>query len=79
MAANLPCVCSATPVFEEVAGGAAIMADPHNPREWADRLEELIGRPELAQKLRAAGLERAASFSRERTAHAFRAALAQER
>jgi alpha-1,3-rhamnosyl/mannosyltransferase len=78
MAAALPCVCSTTPVFDEVAGGAALMADPQDPGEWADRLEELIEQPALAQKLRAAGLERAASFSRERTAEAFRAALAQE-
>jgi alpha-1,3-rhamnosyl/mannosyltransferase len=78
MAAGLPCVCSAIPVFGEVAGGAALMADPHNPTEWADRIQELLDQPELAQKLRMAGLAQAASFSRERTAEAFRAALAQE-
>jgi glycosyltransferase involved in cell wall biosynthesis len=65
-------------VFDEVAGGAAIMADPHNPTEWADRVQELLDQPELARKLRTAGLAQAASFSRERTAEAFRAALAQE-
>jgi glycosyltransferase involved in cell wall biosynthesis len=78
MAAGLPCVCSAIPVFDEVAGGAAILADPRNPTEWADRIQELLDQPELAQNLRMAGLARAASFSRERTAEAFRAALAQE-
>jgi alpha-1,3-rhamnosyl/mannosyltransferase len=42
MDAGLPCVCSAIPVFLEVADGAALTADPANPLEWADRLEELI-------------------------------------
>ena len=78
MAAGLPCVCSAIPVFDEVAGGAALRADPNNPTEWADRLEELIRQPDLARRLTAAGLNQAASFSRERTARAFRVALAQE-
>ncbi len=78
MAAGLPCVCSAIPVFEEVAGGAALRADPYDPTEWADRVEELIGQPALAKRLRVAGLHRAAFFSRERTALAFRTALAQE-
>jgi alpha-1,3-rhamnosyl/mannosyltransferase len=77
MTAGLPCVCSAIPVFDEVAGGAALRADPNNPIEWADRLEKLIGQPDLAQKLRTAGLNQAASFSKERTARAFRVAVAQ--
>ena len=78
MAVGLPCVCSAIPVFDEVAGGAALRADPYDPTEWADRVEELIGQPGLAKRLRVAGLDRAAFFSRERTALAFRTALAQE-
>lgn len=76
MAAGLPCVCSEIAVFDEVSGGVALRADPRNPTEWADRVEELIGKPELALKLRAAGLERASFFSRERTALAFSKALA---
>lgn len=79
MAAGLPCVCSSIPVFDEVAGGASLRADPHNVPEWADRVEELINRPALAQSLRDAGLSRAAYFTRERTALAFRTALAQKR
>jgi glycosyltransferase involved in cell wall biosynthesis len=77
MAAGLPCVRSTIPVFDEVAGDAALRADPHSPDDWADRLEELIGRPELAEELRVAGRDRAAFFSRERTAQALRGALAQ--
>ena len=79
MAAGVPCCCSAIPVFEEVAGGAALTLDPARPDDWVDALGELLDRPELATKLRAAGLARAATYSRERTAEAFAQALSQQR
>ncbi len=78
MAAGLPCVCSGIPVFDEVSGGAALSADPRNPAEWADCVDELMAKPGLAAKLRADGLDRAAFFTRERTALAFRDALLQQ-
>jgi glycosyltransferase involved in cell wall biosynthesis len=64
-------------VFEEVAGGAAILLDPSRPDDWVDAIGELLDRPELAGKLREAGLARAATYSRKRTAEAFALALGQ--
>lgn len=79
MAAGIPCLCSDIPVFEEVAGGAAILLDPSRPDDWVDAIGELLDRPELATKLREAGLAQAATYSRQRTAEAFALALGQRR
>jgi glycosyltransferase involved in cell wall biosynthesis len=77
MAAGIPCFCSDIPVFEEVSGGAAILLDPSRPDDWVDAIGELLDRPELAGKLREAGLAQAATYSRQRTAEAFALALGQ--
>lgn len=77
MAAGVPCCCSAIPVFEEVAGDAALKLDPAKPNEWVDALGALLDDSELAEKLRQAGRARAATYSRQRTAEAFDLALDQ--
>jgi alpha-1,3-rhamnosyl/mannosyltransferase len=77
MAAGVPCLCSAIPVFKEVAGGAALMLDPKRLEDWAAALERLVNEPELAARLRASGLRRAADFTKERTAREFVLALDQ--
>ena len=77
MAAGVPCCCSAIPAFEEVAGDAAIKLDPGQPTRWVETLGALLDDPELADRMRRAGLARAATYSLERTAHAFALALDQ--
>ena len=77
MAAGVPCLCSSIPVFNEVAGDAAIRLDPAKPDEWVAALDELLADPGLAEKLTSAGLARAATYSPERTARAFAEALVQ--
>jgi glycosyltransferase involved in cell wall biosynthesis len=77
MAAGVPCLCSSIPVFREVAGDAALSLDPGRPEDWVDALDDLLDKPELAAKLREAGLARAAAYSREMTAEAFAVALSQ--
>jgi alpha-1,3-rhamnosyl/mannosyltransferase len=77
MAAGVPCCCSKIPVFEEVAGDAALALDPASPDEWVDGLERLLDSPTLADKLRADGLARAASYSLARTARALEEAIGQ--
>jgi glycosyltransferase involved in cell wall biosynthesis len=77
MAAGVPCLCSSIPVFNEVAGDAALRLDPAKPDEWVAALDGLLTDPVLAEKLASAGLARAASYSPERTARAFAEALAQ--
>ncbi len=77
MAAGVPCLCSAIPVFEEVAGEAALNLDPGEQDAWVTALDELLSNPILAERLRSAGLARAAGYSKENTARAFAAAQAQ--
>ena len=77
MAAGVPCLCSAIPVFAEVAGDAALMLDPSRPNDWVAALDHLLDNPALGEKLRSAGLARAATYSSERTGEAFARALAQ--
>lgn len=77
MAAGVPCLCSSIPVFNEVAGDAAMRLDPADPDKWVTALDQLLGNPALSEKMRSAGLARAAAYSRERTTRAFAEALAQ--
>ena len=77
MAAGVPCCCSAIPVFEEVAGDAALRLDPAQPEAWVDAIEQLLDDPTLADSLRAAGRTVAATYSLQRTAAAFARAVAQ--
>jgi glycosyltransferase involved in cell wall biosynthesis len=79
MAAGLPCCCSSIPALEEVAGDAALRLDPAQPHLWVEAIEGLLDSPKLADKLKRAGLARAATYSRERTGQAFARALAQRR
>ncbi len=77
MAAGVPCCCSAIPVFEEVAGDAALRLDPTKPDDWVAALDELLDSPTVADKLRRAGLARAATYDSQGTGRAFALALDQ--
>lgn len=68
MGAGAPVVLSDIPVLREVAGDAALYADPRRVESWADRLGELLADPALARDLGARGRARAASFTWARTA-----------
>ena len=77
MAAGVPCLCSSIPVFAEVAGDAALMLDPAESDQWVAALDDLLDHPALGERLRLAGLARAATYSSKRTGEAFVRALAQ--
>jgi glycosyltransferase involved in cell wall biosynthesis len=62
MAAGLPVVCSKGSALEEVAGGAATLVDPNDPRSIADGLESILDDPALAQEQRRRGLEQSRRF-----------------
>jgi glycosyltransferase involved in cell wall biosynthesis len=79
MAAGIPCCCSAIPVFQEVAGDAAVTLDPNEPDEWARALAGLLDDPAMSARLIRAGSAKAATYSRRRTAEAFARALEQAR
>ena len=67
MACGTPVVTSAGGATEEVAGGAAVLVDPFDPAAIAAGIAEAATR---APELRAAGLERARAFTRERVVEA---------
>ena len=75
MTAGAPVVTSTVSSLPEVAGDAALLADPRDVRSIRDALAAVLGDPDRAQALRTAGRERAAGFSWARTAAATRDVL----
>ena len=63
MAQGAPVVTSRGISTEEVAGGAAILVDPHEPTSIAEGLQRLLDDPQLAELHSAAGRARAAEMS----------------
>jgi glycosyltransferase involved in cell wall biosynthesis len=80
MARGVPGACADRASLPEVAGDAALLFDPSDPAAIRNALERLLGDAPLRERLRTAGLERAAQFSWERcaaeTAAAYERALA---
>jgi alpha-1,3-rhamnosyl/mannosyltransferase len=68
MSAGVPAVASDLPVLRELGGDAALYAPALDEETWAERVEELLSDGELAERLAAAGRERAARFTWERAA-----------
>ena len=68
MAAGTPVVASSATALPETCGDAALLVDPEDAQGFADALAGLVEDDELRARLRAAGAERAAGFSWERTA-----------
>jgi glycosyltransferase involved in cell wall biosynthesis len=60
MACGVPVVTSRGGATEEVAGGAAVLVDPHDVESIADGIRDAIARRD---KLRAAGLRRARDYT----------------
>jgi len=69
MSAGLPVITSRTSALPEVAGDAALFADPEETGEIRSAIERLLDDAELYGRLRDAGRERAAQFSWLKTAH----------
>ena len=68
MAVGLPVIASDLPVLREVGGDAARWVDPHDLDSRADAIRTVATRPDVAERLSAAGLAQAATFSWERVA-----------
>lgn len=68
MQCGAPVVTSTTSSLPEVAGDAALLVDPTDLRALTEALGAVLADDALAQRLRVAGLARAAAFSWERTA-----------
>lgn len=68
MAAGAPVVASATTAVGEVAGGAALTVDPLDEAAISEALRQVLEDGPGAERLRAAGLARAAGYSWRHTA-----------
>lgn len=68
MASGVPVLLTRTSSLPEVAGGAGIYVDAHDPQEMCSALQELVEDSSLGQRCRVLGLERAQDFSWQRCA-----------
>jgi glycosyltransferase involved in cell wall biosynthesis len=68
MTCGCPVIASRTGACPEISGDAAILADPRDPADFADKIRLILRDEGLSNDLRAKGLERAAFFTWEKTA-----------
>jgi len=66
MACGTPCVVNDIPIMHEVTAGHALIVDFHNREETAAMLRKIVLDQGLRDRLRVAGLRRAADFSFEK-------------
>jgi glycosyltransferase involved in cell wall biosynthesis len=70
MACGTPVVTSNVSALPEVAGDAALLVDPRDPRAIADAVHSVWSDRAERERLSRAGMERAASFTWEACARA---------
>jgi glycosyltransferase involved in cell wall biosynthesis len=68
MACGAPVLASRIPALVETAGSAALLFDPQDPGDLAQKIIALAGNENARRELSIAGQQRAAEFSWERTA-----------
>ena len=68
MRRGVPVACSDRSSLPEVAGDAALLFDPEDPRSIADAIERVLGDPAEAELMRAAGRAQAERFTWRATA-----------
>jgi glycosyltransferase involved in cell wall biosynthesis len=68
MACGCPVVAARAGAIPEIAGGAALLCDPHNPEDLAAALRHVLSDASLRCSLITRGLARAQEFSWERCA-----------
>ena len=67
MACGVPVICSDLPVLREIADGVAVFCDPSDPAAFARAMAQVLDAPNPARS-RQLGMERASSFTWERSA-----------
>ena len=72
MAQGTPVVTSRGTATEEVAGGAALLVDPRDPEHIAAGVRRVLEDDAEAERLRVAGLARAAQLTWTETAKRYR-------
>jgi alpha-1,3-rhamnosyl/mannosyltransferase len=68
MACGTPVIASRAASIPEVAGDAAMLVDPDDVPGWGRAIGRVLTDPGLSDRMRAAGVERAAGFTWARTA-----------
>jgi alpha-1,3-rhamnosyl/mannosyltransferase len=68
MACGTPVIASRAASMPEVAGDAGILLDPDDVPGWGRAIARMLTDSELSDRMRAAGVERAAAFTWARTA-----------
>jgi glycosyltransferase involved in cell wall biosynthesis len=68
MACGCPVVTTKTGCSREVAGDAALLADPRNPEEIAREISKVLSSPDLRSQMIEKGLSQASRFGWEKTA-----------
>ncbi len=63
MACGCPGIASNTSAIPEVCAEAVLYADPNDAQAWADRMDQIVSQLDLRERLRQAGIKRAASFT----------------
>ena len=71
MASGVPVVCSDIPVFREVYGDAVRFVDPERPVSIAEGVREVLTDDGLSARLALLGRERAKSYRKDRSLHAY--------
>jgi glycosyltransferase involved in cell wall biosynthesis len=71
MSLGCPVITAANSAIPEIVGDAALYVDPLDPTAMLTAAETLVGDPSLRDRLRQAGLARAALFSRSRMMQSF--------
>ena len=71
MHCGVPCACSDCSSLREIGEGAALLFDPAEPEEIARALTQLLVSSECREKLKTAGMKRAALYTWENAASAF--------
>ena len=70
MQSGTPVVTSKASCMPEVAGGAALLADPRSPEDLADKVRRVLEDNDLARELGRKGRDRAKEFAWDKTARA---------
>ena len=68
MASGCPIVASKSSAFPEISAGAALLSDPHDPSDFAEKMLRALTDKALRDGLRQKSLQRAKFFNWERTA-----------
>jgi glycosyltransferase involved in cell wall biosynthesis len=68
MACGTPVITSNTSSIPEVTGDAAVLVNPHDMYDLADKIKQVLNSPELQEKMREDGLAQASNFTWEKCA-----------